>query len=464
MRFILLTFFVSFHALSYAAIRLPSIIGNNMVLQQQEKVRLWGWGEPGEKISVVTSWNQNMDSTQANGNGKWQIFVQTPAAGGPFTITLKGQNKIVLENVLIGEVWICSGQSNMEMNYNWGLPQMKEDFASAKNPAIRFFHVTKTTADAPQENCEGSWIVCDSNSVKSFSAVAYYFGRKLNEGLHVPVGLIHASWSGTPAEAWTPDDMIYGNQVLLKASETLKSSQWWPVLPGLAYNGMIAPVTKFNIAGAIWYQGESNTGTASTYSQLLTTMIESWRKKWNKIFPFYLVQIAPFNYGNNQIGAELREAQTATLSLTQTGLVVTTDLASDTNDIHPRNKRDVGYRLANLALSKTYHVNRGEVESPVFDHMEIDGNKIILSFQHTRAGLVSKDKVVKGFVIAGEDGIYHDADAKIKNNQIILSSKAVAHPVSVRYAFTNTAIGNVFSKEGLPLMPFRSLNHDLGGF
>jgi len=456
MKKIIIISFLGFHLAAAANIRLPSILGSNMVLQQQSQVRLWGWGSPGEKLFITTSWNRSIDSTVVNGNGKWQLMVQTPAAGGPYNITFKGMNTIILENVLIGEVWLCSGQSNMEMNYNWGVPQMKTDIPTAGNPSIRFFQITKTTAEAPQEDCEGSWVLCDSNSVKTFSAVGYYFGRKLNSDLNIPIGLIHASWSGTPAEAWTPDEMIYGNPVLLKAAETLKTSQWWPVTPGLAFNGMLAPITKFNIAGSIWYQGESNTNTAASYQQLLTTMIGSWRKKWNKTFPFYLVQLAPFNYGNNNIGAELREAQTQTLSLPGTGMVVTTDLAEDTNDIHPRNKRDVGVRLARLALSYTYHIDEGNVESPMYDHMEVDGKQLILFFRNTGKGLVSKEKDVKGFVVAGEDGVFHDAEAKIKDNRIVVSSKAVEHPVAVRYAFTNTAIGNVFNKEGLPLAPFRT--------
>jgi sialate O-acetylesterase len=458
MKNIFLLFFLIIQLVADANIRLPSVLSSNMVLQRESQVRLWGWGSPAEKLFITTSWNRNKDSAVVNGNGKWQLMITTPAAGGPYTITFHAMNTIVLENVLIGEVWLCSGQSNMEMNYNWGLPQMKEDFASVKNQEIRFFTIPKTTAEAPQENCEGNWLTCDSNSVKSFSAIGYYFGRKLNAEMHIPIGLISASWGGTPAEAWTPDEMIYGNPVLLKASETLKASEWWPVTPGLAYNGMIAPVTKYNIAGTIWYQGESNTNTASTYRQLFTSMIGSWRKKWNKTFPFYFVQLAPYNYGNNIIGAELREAQTQTLSLPGTGMVVTTDLADDTNDIHPRNKRDVGIRLANLALSKTYHATKEEVESPMYDHMEVDGQQVTLFFRNASNCLVSKGKEVKGFAVAGEDGIFHEADAKFKNNQVIVSSKAVEHPVEVRYAFTNTAIGNVFNKEGLPVCPFRALH------
>ena len=439
-----------------ANVRLPAVIGDNMVLQQKSSVKIWGWADPGEKVIITASWNNKTDSVKTNENGKWLLAVQTPSAGGPFAVTIKGYNTIVLQNVLVGEVWICSGQSNMEMNYYWGLPQMKEDFPSAANTNIRFFSVPRATAQTAQERGEGSWAICDSNTVKSFSAVAYYFGRNLNGALNIPIGLIHASWGGTPAEAWTPAEEINSNSVLKEAAQKLKPASGWPISSGYTYNAMIAPLLNYSIAGAIWYQGEANTGTASTYQQLLTTLIETWRRKWAMDFPFYYVQLAPFAYGNKNIAALLREAQTKTLALRKTGMAVITDICGDTANIHPKNKRDVGYRLANLALTDTYGQPIDGAKSPLFASMNANKNEVTLSFINAPNGLLQKGAAITGFYVAGSDKNFYPAQAKAKGNAIIVWSKAVKEPVAVRYAFSNTAVGNVFSKEGLPLAPFRT--------
>lgn len=439
-----------------ANVILPAVLSDNMVLQQQSSVKLWGWSEVGEKIYITTSWNNKTDSTKGDGNAKWVLNVQTPSAGGPYTITIKGNNQIVLNNILIGEVWVCSGQSNMEMNYYWGLPQMKEDFPTALNSNIRLFNVPRTTGQTPQENLRATWATCDSNTIKSFSATAYYFGRKLNAELNVPIGLIHVSWGGTPAEAWTPAEVVNNNSTLSDAAKKLNPSQWWPTTPGYAYNGMIAPLTNFSTAGAIWYQGESNTGTAATYEQLFSSMIEAWRKNWNKQFPFYYVQLAAYHYGNQNIAALLREQQLKTLSVPKTGMAVINDLPVDTMDIHPKDKRSVGYRLANLALLETYGKASVVAISPAYKSMAINKDQVILSFENASNGLTQKEKTVIGFFIAGADRNFYPAEAKIKGNNIVIWNKSVAQPVAVRYAFSNTAIGNVMSKEGLPLSPFRT--------
>ncbi len=440
----------------FATIRLPAVISSNMVLQQQSLVKLWGWGSPGEKLQVSASWNQQVDSAVTDGNAKWQLNIQTPSAGGPYTITIKGSNTIVLENILVGEVWICSGQSNMEFSYNWGVPAMKNDVANANNPNIRFFSIPKVTAQFPQEDVQATWLACDSNTVKSFSAAAYYFGKKLNADLNVPIGLINASWGGTPAEAWTPADIVNRDATLAEASRKLKISSWWPVTPGYAFNGMIAPVTNFPIAGAIWYQGESNTGTAATYAKLFTSMIESWRRLWNKELPFYYVQIAPFAYGNRNVAALLREAQSKTLALHNTGMVVTTDLADDTSDIHPKNKKDVGIRLAKLALVNTYSKPVTAALSPTYTSMQVQGSVIFITIENIGLGLKRVGNTITGFFIAGADKEFHPAEASISGSRIVLYTKEVRQPVAARYAFSNTAVGNIFSREGMPLAPFRT--------
>ena len=344
-----------------------------MVLQQKSNVKLWGWASPGEKIFITNTWNNKTDSIVATGEANWQTTIQTPAAGGPYTITLKGNNEIILENILIGEVWVCSGQSNMEMNEQWGkLKDIKAEFPTCYNKNIRFLFVPKTTSTHPQDDCKAEWMICDSNTLNTFSAAGYFFGKKLNHELNVPIGLINSNWGGTPAETWTPKEVVNKNDTLKSAAAKLKSNPWWPAAPGLAYNGMIAPLTNFSIAGAIWYQGESNTGAPLTYSRLFTSMIDAWRKEWNNNFPFYYVQIAPYKYGNRNVGALLQEAQTQSMNHDNVGMVVITDLGIDTNNIHPTDKHDVGERLANWALAKTYLKGGIVYKSPMYKSMAID--------------------------------------------------------------------------------------------
>ncbi|HJW15572.1 MAG TPA: sialate O-acetylesterase [Flavisolibacter sp.] len=440
-----------------AIVTLPAVIGSNMVLQQQSTIKLWGWGNPGEKVFISPSWNARTDSTITDGNGKWQLNFDTPVAGGPYTIIIKADNTIILDNILIGEVWICSGQSNMEFNYNWGLEHQEQDTATTANNNIRFFNIPRTTALYPQENVRANWVVCDSNSWKSFSAVGYYFGRRLQKQLNVPIGLISACWSGTPAETWTPTQVINADTLLKQAATKQNSSPWWPTLPGLTYNGMISPVTPFSIAGAIWYQGESNTASPNTYSALLQSMISSWREQWQRSFPFYLVQIAPYKYGNRNVGALLREQQLKSTTSENTGLVVIDDLVKDVNDIHPKNKYDVGIRLANLALDATYHK---EVKGrfPVYNSMKLKNGKVYIHFSNLYNGLLVKGKKVNELFIAGADGIFYPAESKLEHDKLVVWSKKVKAPEYVRYAFSNTAIGNLFSKEGLPVVPIRTDN------
>lgn len=436
---------------SFSNIRLPNIISSNMVLQQQSKVKFWGAADPNEKISVTVSWDNKTYQATTTNNARWEMEIETPAAGGPFTITLKGKNTIVLNNILIGEVWVCSGQSNMEMN---GTKDIKEEFPTAYNPNIRFFHIPKTTSLHPQDNCEGEWTTCDSNTLRTFSAVGYFFGKNLNNKLNIPIGLVEAAWGGTAAEIWTPDSVINADPVLKQAATKISIPGGRPYIPGYAWNGMIAPITNYTIAGTIWYQGENNTGTAKTYAHLLTTMINTWRAAWKKDFPFYLVQIAPYKYGIKNSGALLQEAQTQVADRhPNTGMVVITDLVADTNDVHPTNKRDVGLRLANLALAKTYHKEGFAYKSPAFKSLNIKGNKAVVELNEA---VVVKGKTVNEMLIAGEDKVFYPAEVSIKNNILTVSSKEVKTPVAVRFGFRNTAVGNVFSKEGLPLAPFRT--------
>ncbi|MBS1575557.1 MAG: sialate O-acetylesterase, partial [Bacteroidetes bacterium] len=424
---------------------------------QNDSVTLWGWSQPAEKIFVTTSWNNQTDSTIVNNGARWKIKVKTPSAGGPYSITFKGNNTVELKDVMIGEVWVCSGQSNMEMNWQWGhLPDINEELSTCATNNIRFFHIPKTTSAYPQDNCSAKWEHCDSNSLKLFSAVGYFFGKKLNKELNVPVGLINVSWGGTPAEVWTEADAINNNAELKAASDKLEEYAWWPKKPGLTYNGMLAPLFNYSIAGAIWYQGEGNTEVPFTYSHLLTTMIDTWRKAWNKDLPFYYVQIAPFTYGTTNQGNIIREQQTKALRHDNVGMAVITDLVDDTTDIHPKYKHEVGYRLAGWALAETYHKTGFTYKSPLYKNIEIKKDKAIISFDNAPTGLISKDKKINALQIAGDDKVFYPADAKIEGDKLIVSNKKVKQPVAVRFSYSNAAVGNLFSKEGLPVCPFRT--------
>lgn len=443
-----------------AEVRLPSLIASNMVLQQQSSAHLWGWGGPADKVYVTTSWNNKKDSATVGRDAKWSIAIPTPSAGGPYTITIQSGNTIELQNIMIGEVWVCSGQSNMEMSAGWGpnaLPEINAELPAAANANIRFFQVPRTTATYPQDNLTGSWKECDAASLKYFSATGYFFGKMLNSKMNVPVGLINVSWGGTPADVWTPAEIVQNDADLNAANSKLGLYPWWPVAPGACYNAMIAPLLQMDIAGVIWYQGEGNVAIGNTYHQLFAAMIRSWRRGWNKDFPFYYVQIAPYTYGG-EAGALLREQQTATLSVPNTGMVVTTDLVDTVADIHPKQKRAVGNRLAALALSQTYHQDMGNCQSPLFTRMEAVKGKLVCYFSHAENGLMIKGTAAKVCYIAGADRRFVPATVKAEGDHIIVAAAGVANPVAVRFGFTSAGIGNLFSTEGLPVTPFRTDN------
>jgi sialate O-acetylesterase len=451
-----------FPFLATANIRLPSVIGSNMVLQQQSKVKLWGWCSPSERIVITPSWSNKSDTVYGTRDANWKIAVQTPAAGGPYTITLKGNNTVVLENVMIGEVWVCSGQSNMEWSYWNKLKDIADELPTAANPNIRFFQIPKATSDYPQDDCPARWMQCDSNTLKSFSAVGYFFGKKLNKELNVPVGLINSSWGGTPAEVWATKESIESDPVLKEAAAKIPQAAWWPFLPGKTFNAMIAPFTNFSIAGAIWYQGEGNTTFPNTYSKAFTTMIDSWRKAWEKEFPFYYVQIAPYAYETKYAGARIQEQQALSMRHKNVGMIVISDLINnDPKELHPSNKHDVGYRLANYALGHTYGKNGIAYKSPAYKGMAISKDRITVQFDNVPTGLVAKDKTITELYIAGADKVFHPAQASIDKDKLVVWSKEVKEPVAVRFAFGNTAIGNLFSKEGLPVVPFRTDDWEL---
>jgi sialate O-acetylesterase len=644
-------------------IKLPSLIGDNMVLQQKTDARIWGNANPNHKITITPEWG-NPVSVKAGKDGKWLAVITTPEAGGPYTITIAGSDtSIVINNVLIGEVWFCSGQSNMEMPMAGWPPvdtimHSAKTIASASIPEIRLFNVQRKISGVPLDDCTGKWLVCSPETVKPFSATAFFFGKKLCETLHVPVGLIESAWGGTPSESWTSPDVLKNSNEFVKeidamneagpkvaeyqawlnehkqveikpagddqwkeldfgdknlASLTYDDSAWslmmlpckfensigefdgaiwfrkkidipgnlagkdmvlslgpiddmdcayfngklvgatetggfwqinrdysipgelvkeganiiavrvldtqggggiwgapgsmklttvkgkekpvsiegeWkyqpvaelignkfyifdfskndfslkerpkslgPNSPAVLYNSMVYPVINYGIKGAIWYQGEANVGRAEQYAKIFPLMINNWRDAWKiKDFPFYFVQIAPWIYAglDSSNSVLLREAQAKSLSVPKTGMVVTLDIATVMN-IHPPYKVEVGERLANLALANDYGL-KVPFRGPVYKSMVRDGNTIKIQFENIGTGLMSKSDYLYEFEIAGRDGKYVKAVAKIVNNEVWVSAPKVTEPESVRYCWRNGAVGSLFNSDGLPASQFRT--------
>jgi len=455
-----------------AAVKLPAVFADNMVLQQKTQAPIWGWADPGEQVRIKASWQGSAGSTQADKHGKWLIRIATPKAGGPYTITISGHNEITLQNVLIGEVWVCSGQSNMRMMVK-SSHNAEHAIAAADYPRIRLFSVKRAVADRPQTDCTGRWSQCSPKTIPGFSATAYYFGRRLHRKLGVPVGLIHTSVGGTPAEAWTRKEALeaepdcapilarfakrVADYTRAKGEHEQKLKEWTQAVatakarsttvpsrpqppksprgsksPASLYNGMIAPLIPYRIRGVIWYQGESNCPRAYQYRKLFPAMIANWRNDWGQgRFPFYYVQIAPYRYGREPMAAELREAQLMALAIPNTGMAVTMDIA-DTRRIHPRNKQDVGKGVENVETV------------------------IRLFFDHIGGGLAAKGGKLTHFTIAGKDREFVEATAVIDNDTIVVSSEKVKDPVAVRFAWSNAAVPNLFNAEGLPASSFRT--------
>jgi sialate O-acetylesterase len=426
-----------------------------MVLQQNSNVAIWGWSDPAENIKIVTSWNKDTIKVKADNSAKWMASIKTTAAGGPYAIQILGSSKIQLSNVMLGEVWICSGQSNMEMSVNWKLINGEEEAAKANNPNIRIFHIQKIGADTPQQNCVGSWAVCSPETMRATSAAGYFFAREIQQKLNVPVGIIVSAWGGTPAEVWIKKNLVENNPVLNK-SKCVERYDWWPSEPGSTYNSMIAPIVPYGIAGAIWYQGEANCGNSQIYSLLMKTLIENWRSDFKKEFPFYLVQIAPYTYGSNKSEYLREQQEMVTKIVPNTGMVVISDLVDNVRDIHPKDKLNVGKRLAAYALTETYKQNVGEYKSPFFESMKVEKGKVHVNFSNAAKGLKCIGKSPEKFMIAGDDQKFVPATAKIEGSSVILSSKLVKVPVAVRFCFDDATMPDIFSTENLPVAPFRT--------
>ena len=480
-----------FASLSEAQLKLPSFFSDHMVFQRGQGIKVWGMAEPGTTIAV--SLNGKTAKAKASKKGGWLVSLPAMKEGGPYELEVKaGDEKVVLRDIYIGEVWIASGQSNMQWPVSGSLNAEKE-IGEANYPLIRLLQVPVRSSHQLQWDVECKWQICSPQSVKDFSAVAYFFARELYKKLDVPIGIIHSSQGGTPAEAWTSYKTLssdpklkplldhwnrYDQEVEKWQREVEKArkegspepphpkapfgldpnwAEFWR--PGGLYNAMIAPFTSFPIRGAIWYQGESNVGRAEEYSMLFPAMIEDWRRAWGiGEFPFLFVQLANFMQHKSEPSesawAELREAQTSALRLPNTGMAVAIDIG-EADDIHPKNKQDVGKRLALAALAIAYG-HKIEYSGPMFERMEIEGNKVRIFFKHTGNGLVCKGDKLSGFAIAGEDKKFVWAEAKIEGDTVVVWSDKVEKPVVVRYAWADNPDCNLYNKEGLPAVPFRT--------
>ncbi|MGE3821610.1 MAG: sialate O-acetylesterase [Isosphaeraceae bacterium] len=452
-----------------ADVSLPNLFTSHMVLQRDQKDRVWGKADPGEEVTVSIAGQSQ--TAKAGDDGKWTVTLDPMPAGGPHTLTVKGKNTVTLEDVLVGEVWICSGQSNMQ----WSVAQSNDpdlESLAADYPKIRFISVPQVGTQEPKDDFNGKWEVCSPSTVKQFSAVGYFFGRQLHQTLGVPIGLIDDAWGGSACEAWVRRDLLQKDEkyapllarweAMEKNPDANKAAMNGNARPANIYNGVLKPTIGYGIRGVIWYQGESNAGRAYQYRDLFPLMIQSWRDEWGiGDFPFYWVQLADFMAEKPEPGdsswAELREAQTMTLDrLPNTGQAVIIDLGEG-KDIHPKNKQDVAKRLARIALAKDYGVNVAH-QSPRYKSMEAKDGKVVLRFEHVGPGLRTFDVAdALGFTVAGGDQKFVKAKAKVTGKDTIeVSAEGVSEPVSVRYAWADNPVCNVYSGDGLPLTPFRT--------
>ena len=446
-----------------AKVKLPSVIGSNMVLQQQSQAKLWGWAKGSAQISINTSWDNKIYKVKADAAGNWLVKVATPVAGGPYEISFNDGDLVTLNNILIGEVWVCSGQSNMEMPLRGNsspILNANDIIVDADNPQLRLFTVGRAATLSPQNDCKGHWSESTSESARDFSAIAFQFGEMLQKKLHVPIGLIVSSVGGTMIESWMGKSSLAGfPEVKIPVSiDTVKQPY---KLPTTLFNGMIAPLLNLDIKGFIWYQGESNRHEPQLYGKLFPVMVADWRKQWQQgELPFYFVQIAPYGSSDkSRSGPLLREAQLKAMGIIpNSGMASTMDVGMEKN-IHYMNKTIPAHRLGYWALGKTYGIKGIGYNAPLYKSMTVDGNKVTLNFYFANY-LTSFEKPLTLFEIAGKDKIFYPAKAVLKGGQVILESDQVKAPVAVRYAFKEFVVAELYNNDGLPASSFRTDDWD----
>ncbi len=464
----------------HTKVKLPLLFNEGMVLQRDQKIPVWGWADPAEQVKIT--FNDKTYTTVAGKDSTWSVSMKAMKAGGPYTITVSGRtNTIAIKDILMGDVWVCSGQSNMEFTLSGSKALYQTEIANSTNANIRHFYVNRVISFTPLEQViSPGWRSANPKTVLSFSAVAYFFAKAIYEKYQVPIGLIHASWGGTPIQAWMNKESLKefteikksaefmeANYEKIKAAELEKSPTTKPRsfqgFPTALFNGMIAPLTAYGIKGVLWYQGETDTKRSFEYQKLLPAMIKGWRSQWKQEkLPFIYVQLPNFgsvNTSPTESGwAELREAQAMALSLPETGMAITLDIGEKGN-IHPLNKADVGKRLALVAQHVVYKAPI-VYSGPLYKEMQIKGNKIIISFSNLGRGLQTKDgENLKNFAIAAADQKFVWAKAKIEGNKIVVWSDEISLPAAVRYAWADSPEGiNLYNKEGLPAAGFRTDN------
>lgn len=463
-----------------AKIELPEIVGDNMVLQQQTDARLWGRATAKASITVTTTWTGDKFTAQADSDGRWQVAVRTPAASyDEQTLVIEEESgrkvvdKVVLSRVLIGEVWFASGQSNMEMPLGgfWNCPvnNANEVIATAADyHYVRVAPIKQNGQTKPVETVPGKWEIPSPATAPSFSATAWFFATMLQRALQVPVGIIACAWGGSKVEGWLPESIVsqYPDVDVAKEQEEGWNGQWWFYkTPCIMYNGMLHPLRHYSVRGFIWYQGESNVGLDETYPVRLKTMVDLWRSDFGGTagqMPFYFVEIAPWGgYGQEYLsGPIFRECQhRAAEIIDNSGIVCINDLVEpyEFDQIHPAEKREVGNRLAYMALNRTYGMKNIQCDSPEYDHMQVNGSEVEVFFRHADEGL-SPWRDIVGFEIAGADGLFHTAKARLNGDHksIIVAADEVAEPTAVRYCFKAFQSGNLKNMRGLPVVPFRS--------
>ncbi|WP_282037931.1 sialate O-acetylesterase [Saccharicrinis aurantiacus] len=439
----------------YADVKLPSIFGSHMVLQQNHRNPIWGTAKKSEKISISIA-NQTHKAI-ADKNGKWQVKLDALKAGGPYQLIVKGNNTITFEDVLVGEVWLCTGQSNMAMklqgNPGQHIEGSQETIMNSSNSQIRFITIERAVSETPLTECKGNWTQCNPETVGNFSAVGYHFGSLLQKQLGVPIGLISSNVGGTPAQAWTPNNII---ETEFHEFKTDMQKEYTQKTATALYNGMINPLIPYGIKGTIWYQGEGNRWDPEQYSRLFPSMIKSWRDNWAQgDFPFYFVQIAPYGYNvKGWVGVQQAQLKTM-LTFENTGMACINDLGAQ-KCIHPPRKKEVGQRLAFWALSKTYDKDYIIPSGPIYKSMEVTEGKAMLSFNHAPIGITSMGKPLSNFEVAGADGVFHPAQAKIVKRGTVLQvwSKDVSKPTSVRYGWNSYFEGSLYNTAGLPASSF----------
>ena len=445
-----------------AQTHVASFFSDGMILQQQKSINIWGIDSAGTKIHVVSSWGETSQATTST-NGKWKLQLTTPTAGGPHAITIKGSSIVTINDVLIGEVWVCSGQSNMQIPLRGGLDGNfieggLDAIVNSKNDRIRFFTVKQNTSLKPLDNVKGRWEKAAPSTSGSFSAVGYFFAQQLEKVLDVPIGIVVTAWGSSTAEAWSDDKTLHDLGITIP-NEIAEMPQKTPTV---LYNAMMHPLIGYGIKGVLWYQGEANRRNANEYEKIVNTMVTSWREQWNiGDFPFYYAQIAPFNYGKNN-SAFLREAQLkSSQNLQNAEMVVTLDVG-DCTQIHPSKKREVGKRLSYIALAKDYGISGYDFKSPTLTNYFIEKQEIILTFSN-RIQLNRNVGSSENFEIAGTDMIFYPANAVMKSpyhkdQKVRVFSEKVPRPKAVRYGFKNCVIPTLFGRNGLPVSSFRTDN------